>query len=64
MKCEMCGKVLGKEPFMVTVNLLNTSEDFQKTIEGPVCDEVCAKKYMLKVRSTLIVGNLRVDEVS
>jgi hypothetical protein len=64
MKCEMCGNVLGKEPFMVSVNLLNTEIDFQKTIEAPVCDEVCAKKYMLKVRSTLIVGNLKVDEVS
>jgi len=64
MKCEVCGKVLGKEPFMVSVNLLNTSEDFQKTIEAPVCDEACAKKYMLKVRNTLIVGNLKVDEVS
>jgi len=64
MKCEMCGKVLGKEPFMVSVNLLNTDESFQKTIEAPVCDEKCAKRYMLKVRSTLIMGNLRVDEVS
>ena len=64
MKCEACGKVLGKDPFMVSVNLLNTEVEFQKTIEAPVCDEACAKRFMLTVRRTLIVGNLKVDEVS
>jgi len=64
MKCQECGKALGDEPFMLTVGLLNADANFQRSIQVPVCDEDCARRYMLKVKDTLMMSNLKVCEGS
>jgi hypothetical protein len=53
-----------EDPFTVTVNLLNTDTDMQGTIEVPVCDEECARRYMFKVQNTLIMKKMRLGEGS
>ena len=62
MKCQECGKVLGDNPFIVTVGLLNTDAQFQQNIQVPVCDEECARKYMFRVKDILLMAKLVVGE--
>lgn len=64
LRCQECGKVLESTPFTVTINLVNPQMEFQGTIEVPVCDEECGRRFMFRVKDTMMMRNPRVGEGS
>lgn len=63
VKCEACGKILEGDAYTVSITLTSPDAGCLHTVEALVCNEACGKKYMLRVKHTLMLNDLKVDRV-